>query len=190
MSSFDVSSAYWVVLYSLLLLGFVRLSWHGVPRPSLRRARLVLVPVVLALALALVSPALGAPHGGGRSHGRPQPSRATVLSVQRLFHVLGYPLGRERAGKFGVRTRGALSYFQRKYGLPVTGHPDARTVAEMEAVAASLTPAPASARPPPPRDLIDRLMGGVPIMGLGLVCALGLALLALATRRRDPLTRR
>ncbi len=36
LSSFDVSSAYWVVLYSLLLLGFVRLSWHGVTAPSLR----------------------------------------------------------------------------------------------------------------------------------------------------------
>jgi cellulose synthase (UDP-forming) len=190
LNSFDVSSAYWVVLYSLLLLGFVRLSWHGVPRPSLRRARLALVPVALALALALVSPALGAPHGGGRSQGRPQPARATVLSVQRLFRVLGYPLGRERAGELGVRTRGALSYFQRKYSLPVTGYPDARTVTAMEVVAASLSVAPASARPPPQRDLIDRLMGGVPILGLGLVCALGLALLALATRRRDPLARR
>jgi cellulose synthase (UDP-forming) len=39
LSSFDVSSAYWVLLYSLLLLGFVRLSWHGVARPSPWRAR-------------------------------------------------------------------------------------------------------------------------------------------------------
>ncbi len=29
LSSFDVGSAYWAVLYGLLLLGFVRLSWHG-----------------------------------------------------------------------------------------------------------------------------------------------------------------
>jgi cellulose synthase (UDP-forming) len=36
LSSFDVSSAYWVVLYSLLLLGFVRLSWHGIQWPGLR----------------------------------------------------------------------------------------------------------------------------------------------------------
>ncbi|MGH2854326.1 MAG: glycosyltransferase [Solirubrobacteraceae bacterium] len=177
LNSFDVSSAYWVVLYSLLLLGFVRLSWHGVPRPSVHRGRLVVVPVALALAFALVSPALAAPH--------PRPPRATVQSVQRLFHVLGYPLGRERAGAFGVRTRGALSYFQRKYRLPVTGYPDARTVAEMQAVAASLSAAPASGRPPP-RDAIDRLLGGAPILALGLACALGLALLALATRGRDP----
>jgi cellulose synthase (UDP-forming) len=39
LNSFDVSSAYWVVLYTLLLLGFVRLSWHGVARPSLRPGR-------------------------------------------------------------------------------------------------------------------------------------------------------
>jgi cellulose synthase (UDP-forming) len=30
-NSFDVGSAYWATLYSLLLLGFIRLSWHGVP---------------------------------------------------------------------------------------------------------------------------------------------------------------
>lgn len=30
LTSFDIGSAYWAALYSLLLLGFVRLSWHGV----------------------------------------------------------------------------------------------------------------------------------------------------------------
>lgn len=39
LSSFDIGSAYWALLYSLLLFGFVRLSWHGV-RPARRRARL------------------------------------------------------------------------------------------------------------------------------------------------------
>ncbi len=34
LSSFDVGSAYWAVLYSLLLLGFVRLGWHGVRKPT------------------------------------------------------------------------------------------------------------------------------------------------------------
>ena len=35
LSSFDVGSAYWAGLYSLLLLGFIRLSWHGLkPTPS------------------------------------------------------------------------------------------------------------------------------------------------------------
>jgi hypothetical protein len=33
-TSFDVGSAYWAGLYSLLLLGFVRLSWHGVRKPA------------------------------------------------------------------------------------------------------------------------------------------------------------
>jgi peptidoglycan hydrolase-like protein with peptidoglycan-binding domain len=145
---------------------------------ALRRGTAI-VPV--ALALALCSPALGASHR--------QPSPATVSTVQRLFHVLGYPLGHERGGSFGVRTKGALSYFQRKYGLPINGYPDQRTVAEMQAVAASLTAAPASDGPPP-RDLIDRLLGGVPIMGLGLACASGLALLAFAARGRDSLTDR
>jgi cellulose synthase (UDP-forming) len=30
LNAFDVGSAYWAVLYGLLLVGFVRLSWHGV----------------------------------------------------------------------------------------------------------------------------------------------------------------
>jgi hypothetical protein len=34
LSSFDIGSAYWAVLYSLLLIGFVRLSWHGVSLPT------------------------------------------------------------------------------------------------------------------------------------------------------------
>jgi hypothetical protein len=119
-----------------------------------------------------------------RAHAARRPSLATVRTVQRLFHVLGYPLGRERAGRFGVRTKGALSYFQRKYGLPVTGYPDPRTVAQMQAVAAVLRAAP-SRNAPPPRDEVERLLGGVPIMGLGLACALGLGLLALTARRKD-----
>ena len=87
-----------------------------------------------------------------------------------------------------MHTKGALSYFQRKYRLPVTGYPDERTVAEMQAVAASLTAAPAGARAQ--RDLIDRLLGGVPIVPLGLACATGLSLLALTARRRDALADR
>ncbi len=34
LSSFDVGSAYWAGLYSLLLLGFIRLSWHGLARSA------------------------------------------------------------------------------------------------------------------------------------------------------------
>jgi Putative peptidoglycan binding domain len=142
----------------------------------LRRAAATL-PVILTLALPCSS-ASAAPH--------PHPSLARVLIVQRLFHELGYPLGRERSGTFGVRTRGALSYFQRKYGLPVTGYPDVGTVAQMQAVAASLRAAPGRTAPRE-RDLIQKLLGGAPVMGLALACALGLALLALAGRRSEPL---
>jgi cellulose synthase (UDP-forming) len=201
LNSFDVSSAYWVVLYSLLLLGFVRLSWHGVSRPSLRGSlalrralRFAATVVSMVLVLALCSTALGAttrpqpPPRGTATVTRPQPSRGTVVTVQRLFHVLGYPLDGERVGAFGVHTKGALSYFQRKYRLPVTSYPDERTVAEMQAVAASLTAAPAGTRAQ--RDLLDKLLGGVPIVPLGLACALGLSLLALTARRRDALTDR
>jgi len=144
-----------------------------------------LAAVALALgpcSAALAVPAIMPPRAG-------KPSPPTVLEVQRLFRVLGYPLGHERGGSFGVRTRGALSYFQRKYGLPITGYPDARTVAEMRAVATSLRADPARDRPPP-RDLVDRVLGGVPILGLGLACALGLALLALVARGGEPLLRR
>ncbi len=37
LSSFDVGSAYWAVLYGLLLLGFIRLSWHGLDLRGSRR---------------------------------------------------------------------------------------------------------------------------------------------------------
>jgi hypothetical protein len=141
------------------------------------------IPVVLVLALLCAS----ASASRARSPHR-RPSLATVLTVQRLFRELGYPLGRERSGTFGVRTKGALAYFQRKYGLPVTGYPDVRTVAQMEAVAASLRAPPA--RAPRQRDLIAELLGGAPIMALALACALGLALLALAGRRGEPLANR
>ena len=39
LTSFDVGSAYWAGLYSLLLLGFIRLSWHGIPTPGQRLLR-------------------------------------------------------------------------------------------------------------------------------------------------------
>jgi hypothetical protein len=38
LSSFDVGSAYWAVLYGLLMIGFIRLSWHGLDlRPRARQ---------------------------------------------------------------------------------------------------------------------------------------------------------
>jgi len=112
------------------------------------------------------------------------PSKATVLEVQHLFVKLGYPLGPKALGGFGPRTKGALSYFQRKYGLPVTGLPDARTLARMRIVAASLSGP--SARPQaPPKDLVDRIFGEhLPLLALAVALAAVLALLALNTRQR------
>jgi peptidoglycan hydrolase-like protein with peptidoglycan-binding domain len=143
------------------------------------------VVAVALLALALAQP-LGrstAVADGAPAH--PQLSRTQVLRVQHLFEVLGYPLGHKALGGFGVRTRGAVSYFQRKYGLPVTGYPDARTLAKMRAVAAALTARPRSESTAEPRDLVDRVLGGAPILPLGILCAVALALLALAVDRKS-----
>jgi hypothetical protein len=112
------------------------------------------------------------------------PSRATIIEVQRLFHELGYPLGTKPLGGLGVRTRGALYYFQRKYGLPVTGYPDARTIAEMQSVAASLRGSSAVAQAPP-HDLVERVLGDdLPILTIAIALAAVLCLLALSARDR------
>ncbi|HLH14645.1 MAG TPA: peptidoglycan-binding domain-containing protein, partial [Solirubrobacteraceae bacterium] len=104
-------------------------------------------------------------------------SAATVREAQQLFRELGYPLGRERPGVLGVDTRGALSYFQRKYRLPVTGRPDASTLARMRAVAASLRGTPV-ARESSPHDLVEDVLGdGVPILGVAAALAALLGLL-------------
>lgn len=118
---------------------------------------------------------------------RQAPPRATVVEVQQLFHALGYPLGYERTGTFGVRTRGAVSYFQRKYGLPVTGYPDARTIARMRSAVASLRSEDARDSTPRshPHDLVERTFGGgVPFLALAIGLAVALSLLALSTKRK------
>lgn len=113
------------------------------------------------------------------------PSRATVLEVQHLFTKLGYPLGSKALGGFGPRTKGALSYFQRKYGLPVTGLPDPRTLTLMRSVAASLSGPSGHGAQPPPKDLVDRIFGDhLPLLALAVALAAILALLALNTRQR------
>jgi peptidoglycan hydrolase-like protein with peptidoglycan-binding domain len=112
------------------------------------------------------------------------PSRATVLEVQHLFTKLGYPLGSKALGGFGPRTKGALSYFQHKYGLPVTGLPDPKTLALMRSVAASLS-GPSGHPQAPPKDLVDRIFGDhLPLLALAVALAAVLALLALNTRQR------
>jgi hypothetical protein len=113
------------------------------------------------------------------------PSRATVLEVQHLFVKLGYPLGAKAFGGFGPRTKGAISYFQRKYKLPVTGLPDKRTLALMRTVAASLSGPGAHAQQTPPKDLVDRVFGDrLPLLALAVALAAVLGLLALNARQR------
>ncbi len=115
------------------------------------------------------------------------PSRATVVEAQRLFGQLGYPLGSKPLGGFGPRTKGALRYFQHKYGLPVTGLPDPRTLLLMRTVAASLRgpAAPAATRASQPHDAVEGVLGGnVPILAIAVVLAAILGLLAVTARER------
>ena len=53
-----------------------------------------------------------------------------VRAVQRELHARGYRVGRED-GRFGPRTRGAVTWFQIKHGLEPTGRVDAATLAEL-----------------------------------------------------------
>ena len=127
-----------------------------------------------------------------------------MLQAQRLFRLLGYPLGGDRPGELGVGTKGALEYFQRKYGLSVSGYPNKPTLVLMSAVEASLrtgtdsAPAPSALVPAvaaplrggpssprdQPRDLIERLLGDdLPYLTIAIGLAALLALLALSTRR-------
>ncbi len=64
LSSFDIGSAYWAGLYTLLLAGFVRLSWHGLePRARMRalpsRLRRTLAARTAAPVSTLAAPAAG-----------------------------------------------------------------------------------------------------------------------------------
>jgi peptidoglycan hydrolase-like protein with peptidoglycan-binding domain len=136
--------------------------------------------VTVLVATALLSSLCGDVSAADVKH----PSRATVLEVQHLFQQLGYPLGNKPLGGLGVRTRGAISYFQRKYGLPATGYPDPRTIAKMQAVARSLRASP-GVRESSPHDLVERTLGDhLPILAIAIVLAVVLALLALSARQR------
>jgi cellulose synthase (UDP-forming) len=92
LNSFDVSSAYWVVLYSLLLIGFVRLSWHGVTRPSLRRGPLALPKRAgesiesiepSAPAAAALAPAVGSTGAPALAGGATQPALVSAMLANR-----------------------------------------------------------------------------------------------------------
>lgn len=92
-----------------------------------------LLGIALLLALSMLLPASS---GAAQAARAPQSPLHLALHlgdrgpavnrVQRLFRAIGYPLGRER-GTFGVRTQGAVRYFQRKHGLRASGVFDART---------------------------------------------------------------
>jgi peptidoglycan hydrolase-like protein with peptidoglycan-binding domain len=161
------------------------------PRP--RRVRLRCALARMAVASLLVSAAAGPASARGPTatasppSGAPAPSRATVIEVQRLFGQLGYPLGSLPLGGLGPRTKGALRYFQRKYGLPVTGLADLHTILLMRTVAASLHgPAPGgSSRAPEAHDTVEAVLGNhVPILAIAVGLAALLALLALSARER------
>ncbi len=146
------------------------------------------------LALIALVCALGAAGAVPTAHATPSPalrattpSRATVIEAQRLFGQLGYPLGSRPLGGFGPRTKGALRYFQRKYGLHVTGFPDPGTLLLMRTVAASLRgpAAPPATHASPPHDAVEGVLGGnVPILVIAVVLAALLGVLAVTARER------
>ncbi|MHB8532302.1 MAG: peptidoglycan-binding domain-containing protein [Solirubrobacteraceae bacterium] len=146
----------------------------------------MILGALLACLLA-VTPASAAAPGAGTVQSASAPARTTVLEVQHLFQQLGYPLGALPLGGFGPRTRGALRYFQHKYGLPVTGLPDVGTLRMMQSVAASLRASGATGRgaAAAPRDRVGRTRGkGLPILGLAVVFAALMGLLAVSARER------
>lgn len=115
---------------------------------------------------------------------------ARVREVQRLFTVLGYPLGRERGtGVFGERTEGAVTFFQRKEGWPVTGRVGDGTLALLRLRADGLAKAARRSAPPPVpvADARPFLLEGL-ALGAAFLLAL-LALLPAPGRARSPLPR-
>jgi peptidoglycan hydrolase-like protein with peptidoglycan-binding domain len=173
----------------------VSLGYRGGPRPRRVRLRCALSGLAIASLLASAgagsaaasTPARGPTATASPPAGATAPSRATVIEVQRLFEQLGYPLGPLPLGGLGPRTKGALRYFQRKYGLPVTGLADPHTIVLMRTVAASLRgPAPgASSRASQTHDVVEDVLGNhVPILAIAVGLAALLALLALSARER------
>ncbi|MDA0173369.1 peptidoglycan-binding protein [Solirubrobacter taibaiensis] len=129
-------------------------------RPAAPRARRWLTGVALAATLVAAPTAAAAPDPAtswhGRSIQRPEPTRSVaqpawprgwsagpvfsgtgsirasrrVRGVQRELHARGYRVG-PADGRFGPRTRGAVTWFQIKHGLEPTGRVDAATLAEL-----------------------------------------------------------
>ena len=111
-----------------------------------------------------------------------------VRAVQRELHARGYRVGRED-GRFGPRTRGAVTWFQIKHGLEPTGRVDAATLAELRTRrdprvtltrTAEPTPTPVPALAVAPEPAASNLVGAVLLL---LTLATTLALIALYWRR-------
>jgi len=66
----------------------------------------------------------------GSSQRGAEPSSATIREVQRQLASRGYSPGKAD-GKLGRSTRSALTEFQRKENLPVTGRPDSATLSAL-----------------------------------------------------------
>jgi hypothetical protein len=140
-----------------------------------------------AMIAILLTFALGAgAQNAVAAHARRGPSHATVLEVQRLFGILGYPLGKERNGVYGFEMKGALHYFQTTHGLPATGYPDAKTLTRMRHAATVLRkevgPGISAAS-----DVVERALGrNPPVLPVAIGLALLLALLAVGAVRLGP----
>lgn len=188
-------------------------------RPTARRARTWLTAGAVT-ALTAAAPAAAAPDPDSGWHGRaierPQPARPAantawppgwsagsvalgagavsgsrrVRAVQRELRARGYGVGRVD-GRFGARTRDAVTWFQVKHGLEPTGTVDAGTLAELRtrrspqvtlARAPEPTAVPARAAATPATNLPGAIL-------LALLSVATLALLALwlrAERRARP----
>jgi peptidoglycan hydrolase-like protein with peptidoglycan-binding domain len=187
-------------------------------RPTARCARSWSTGVAVAAALVAAPAATAAPDPATSWHGRaierPEPARSVtqlawprgwsagsvatgtgslrasrrVRAVQRELRTRGYRVGRVD-GRFGPRTRGAVTWFQIKHGLEPTGKVDAATLAELRARrdpratltrTAEPTPTPASALAAAPVSESSDVVGAVL---LALILATTLALIALLWRR-------
>ena len=187
--------------------------------PAAPRARRWFTGVALAATLVAAPPAAAAPDPATSWHGRaierPEPVRSVaqpawprgwsagavaggtgsirasrrVRAVQRELRARGYRVGRVD-GRFGPRTRGAVTWFQIKHGLEPTGRVDAATLAALRtrrdprvtlARTAEPTPTPVPALAVTPEAPASNLVGAVLLL---LTLATTLALIALYWRRR------
>ncbi len=136
--------------------------------------------LALLLIAVLAAPASAAanPLRKGDGAGIPGGSER-VLQLQQLFTALGYPLGRERgSGVFGVRTEGAVRYFQSHHGLTPTGRANHRTLVLMRAQGAALATVASAESEPVKGGVGAQLRARLPEVGALLLLLLIIALAA------------